>query len=74
MMKQIANGNFKYNVNEGDEVYSIRENGTFKKYNVAIVEDRGFYNRLHLNKIMKNGKIGKKVVTASEDELYTYVY
>jgi len=70
MMKQLRNGEVK----EGDEVYFMRMNGSFQKSKVMIVEKRGSYNRLHTSKIMKNGKVVKKVSTASEDEFYTYEY
>jgi len=55
---------------EGDVVYYKLLDGSFQKSYVRFVEDRVFYNTLHTSKIMKNGRVVKKVATSSEDDFY----
>ena len=66
MMRQLNSGEAK----EGDVVFYKRLDGSFQESMVKYVEDRGFYNILHTSRILKNGRVTKKVSTSSEDDFY----
>lgn len=66
LMRQLNKGEAV----EGDTVYFKKTDGTFQESLVKFVEDRMFYNVLHTSKVMKNGRIVKRVATGSEDGFY----